>query len=188
MNRFILRFAARESSGAFSPGRYLPVSTPWASGDHTICVIPFASQTGITSASGLRHSAEYCGVEETNFATPGSFSAASIFSAGHSLNPMKRALPASTTSVSAPIVSSSGDRVVVAVALIEVDVVGVQPLQRRVDLLEDLRAREPSVARAHREEHLRREHVGVARIVAEDLAPDAARPRPARTRSRCRTA
>ena len=28
--------------------------------------------------------------------------------AGHSLNPMQRALPASTTSVSAPIVSSSG--------------------------------------------------------------------------------
>ena len=52
------------------PGRYLPVSTPWASGDDTICVMPFASDTGITSASGLRDSAEYCGVEETNLATP----------------------------------------------------------------------------------------------------------------------
>ena len=41
-------------------------------------------------------------------ATPGIVIAASIRSTGHSLKPMKRALPASTTSVSAPIVSSSG--------------------------------------------------------------------------------
>ena len=156
MNRFIFRFAARESSGAFSPGRYLPVSTPWASGDHTICVMPFASQTGITSASGLRHSAEYCGWLETNFATPGSCSAASILSAGHSLNPMNRALPASHHLGQRAHRLLERHPVVVAVALIEVDVVRVQPLQRRVDLLEDLRAREPSVARPHREEHLRR--------------------------------
>ena len=108
MKRFIDLFAARESAGTFSPGRYLPVSTPWASGDQTICVIPLASQTGITSASGLRQSAEYCGCEETNFATPGMSSASWIVSAGHSENPICRALPASTTSVSAPIVSCSG--------------------------------------------------------------------------------
>src|SRR4029079_18262906 len=93
MKRFIDLFAARESAGTFSPGRYLPVSTPWASGDQTICVIPFASQTGMTSASGLRHSAEYWGCEDTNFATPGRASASVILSAGHSENPIWRALP-----------------------------------------------------------------------------------------------
>ena len=86
-------------------------------------------------------------------------------SAGHSENPMWRALPASTTSVSAPIVSSQRDAVVVAVALVEVDVVGLQAFQRSVDLLEDLLARQAAVARAHREVDLRREHVAVARIV-----------------------
>ncbi len=70
-------------------------------------MIPLASHSGITSASGLRQSAEYCGCEETNLATPGMSSAAWIRSAGHSLNPMWRALPASTTSLSAPIVSCS---------------------------------------------------------------------------------
>ena len=84
---------------------------------------------------------------------------------------MWRALPASTTSVSAPIVSCSGTRVVVAVALVEVDVVGLQPLQRAVDLLEDLLAREPAVARPHREVDLRRQHVRVARVVAAGSRP-----------------
>jgi hypothetical protein len=35
----------------FSPGVYLPVSTPCASGDQTICEIPCSSQRGISSAS-----------------------------------------------------------------------------------------------------------------------------------------
>ena len=61
MKRFMVRFAARESAGTFSPGLYLPVRTPWASGDQTIWLMPLASQSGITSASGLRHSAEYWG-------------------------------------------------------------------------------------------------------------------------------
>ena len=60
--------------------------------------------------------------------------------------PMYRALPARTTSVSASSVSSSGTSSVVAVALVEVDVVGAEPRERRVDLLQDLRAREPAVA------------------------------------------
>ena len=108
MKRFIVLDVARESAGGGSPGRYLPVRTPWASGDHTICEIPFASHSGITSASGARHSAEYCGWLDTNRATPGMSSAAWIRSGGHSLKPIQRALPASTTSVSACIVSSSG--------------------------------------------------------------------------------
>jgi hypothetical protein len=108
MKRPMSRELARVSSGGFSPGRYLPVSTPWASGDHTTCEMPLAAHSGITSASGARQSAEYCGWLETNFATPGSSSACRIRSAGHSLKPIWRALPSSTTSVSASIVSSSG--------------------------------------------------------------------------------
>jgi hypothetical protein len=51
---------------------------------------------------------------------------------------------------------------VVSVALIQVDHVDAQSLQRCVELLLDLFAREPAVDRAHREEHFRREHVGRA--------------------------
>jgi hypothetical protein len=32
----MLSLAALESEGGGAPGRYLPVRTPWASGDHTI--------------------------------------------------------------------------------------------------------------------------------------------------------
>ena len=108
MKPLMLSLAARESRGGGSPGGYLPVSTPCASGDHTICEIPSRSHSGITSASGARHSIEYCGWLETQRSTPRSASDASICSAGHSLKPMCRALPACTTSVSAAIVSSSG--------------------------------------------------------------------------------
>ena len=37
MNTPIFSCAARESGGGASPARYLPVSSPCASGDHTIC-------------------------------------------------------------------------------------------------------------------------------------------------------
>ena len=65
--------AARRASpaGGGSPGLYLPVSTPCASGDQTICEIPLAAHSGITSCSGTRQSIEYCGWLETNFSTPG---------------------------------------------------------------------------------------------------------------------
>ena len=78
----------RLPSGGGSPGRYLPVSTPCASGEKTICEIPFAAQSGMTSRSGPRQSSEYCGWLETNFSTPGRSSAAWICGGGHSLKPM----------------------------------------------------------------------------------------------------
>ena len=85
----IARCAARESSGGGSPGRYLPVSTPCASGDQTICEIPFAAQSGITSRSGSRQSSEYCGWLETNFSTPGEVERGLRSGAAvHSLKPM----------------------------------------------------------------------------------------------------
>jgi hypothetical protein len=108
----MLSLAARESVGAGSPGRYFPVSTPCASGDQTICEICSRSHSGISCASGARHSIEYCGWLEAQRATPGSSPAiasdSSTRSTGHSLKPMWRALPAATTSPRAPIVSASG--------------------------------------------------------------------------------
>ena len=88
MKRLISFEVARESAGGCSPGLYLPVSTPCASGDQTICEIPLRSHSGISSASGPRQSAEYCGWLDTNFATPGSSSASRTRSTGHSLKPM----------------------------------------------------------------------------------------------------
>ncbi len=58
-----------------------------------------------------------------------------------------------------------------AVALVQVDVVGLQAFQRRVDLLGDLVGAEPAVAVGHREVHLGRQDVGVARVVLQDLTP-----------------
>ena len=85
--------AARVPSGGFSPGLYLPVSAPWASGDQTICEMPFAAQSGNTSRSGSRQRIEYCGWLETNLSTSGRSSAAWMRSAGHSLKPRYRTLP-----------------------------------------------------------------------------------------------
>ncbi len=61
---------------------------------------------------------------------------------------------------------------VVAMALVQVDVVGAQACERRVHLLDDLRAREPAAAVRHREEDLRREHVRVALPPGEHLAEE----------------
>ena len=80
-------WAARESAGGASPSRYLPVSSPWASGDQTICEMPLAAQSGNSSASGACHSIEYCGCEETNRSGPPMSIAAWICSVVHSLKP-----------------------------------------------------------------------------------------------------
>ena len=52
-------WAARESAGGASPARYLPVSSPWASGDHTTCEMPLAAHSERISASGACQSIEY---------------------------------------------------------------------------------------------------------------------------------
>ena len=70
MKSLMLSLAARESRGGGSPGRYLPVSTPCASGDQTIWEIPSRAHSGITSASGPRHRIEYCGWLETHLRHP----------------------------------------------------------------------------------------------------------------------
>ncbi len=79
---------ARESAGGWAPGLYLPVSTPCASGDQTICETPLAADSGMTFCSGRRCSREYCGWLETKRSTPGIAKAAAICSGDHSLKPM----------------------------------------------------------------------------------------------------
>src|SRR5215210_1778218 len=63
---------------------------------------------------------------------------------------------------------------VVAVALVEVDVIDAEPLQRRVALLGYVLAREASIVRpiAHREVHLGRQKVGVPLEVFQRSAHD----------------
>jgi hypothetical protein len=58
---FISLLVAREPAGGGWPGRYLPVSSPWPSGDQTIWEMPLAAHSGKISASGACHSMEYCG-------------------------------------------------------------------------------------------------------------------------------
>src|SRR5207253_9056851 len=60
---------------------------------------------------------------------------------------------------------------VIAVALVEVDVVGAQARERGVQLLEDLLAREAPVA-VHLEEELGAEDVRLARAIREQPAED----------------
>ena len=137
---------------------------------------PRASATASSTAAGWRPSAPRRAAPATR----------SILSAGHSLKPMWRALPARTTSLERRHRLLQRRLGVVAVALVEVDVVGLQPLQRGVDLLVDLRGRQPPVGVGHREVDLRGEHVGGA--LASRRAPRraASRRRRARRRWRCR--
>src|SRR5665213_1049552 len=104
----MVSLVARESAGDAAPGGYLPESTPWASGDQTICETPLAAQSGMTFSSGRRHSREYCGWLETKRSTPGVAKAASIWAGDHSEKPIWRALPWRTTSLSASMVSANG--------------------------------------------------------------------------------
>ena len=57
--------------------------------------------------------------------------------------------------------------------LIEVDLVGLEALERGVELLFNLRSRQPAIVGVHREEGLGREHIAVARAVLERLPEEA---------------
>jgi len=56
--------------------------------------------------------------------------------------------------------------------LIEIDMVDPQALQRRIDLLGDLRARQAAVGGAHRKVQLGCQDVGVTRPARQDLAQE----------------
>jgi hypothetical protein len=102
---------AREPGGGALPGRYLPVSTPWAIGENTICPMPSFSHSGITSDSMTRQIMLYCGWLDTMRSKPISSairSAAAISSARHSDTPTYSTLPCRTRSSKARRVSASG--------------------------------------------------------------------------------
>ena len=176
----------RLPAGGGSPGLYLPVSTPCASGDQTICEIPCCAQSGMTSRSGPRHSIEYCGWLETNFSTFGQLERL-LDLVGRPLAEAEVARLALPHDLGERLHRLLERRVpVVAVALVEVDVVRAQPRERDVDLLEDLLAREALVGVGHRAEELRREDVRVARSAVEHLAEELLRAAAVRRRSPCR--
>ena len=138
MKPFMLSLAARESCGGAWPGWYLPVSTPWASGDHTICEIPFpfAQRDQLLLRAPPEH--RVLGLAGDERSTPGQ---------GQRLgDPLRRPL-AEADVAGLPFPHDLGERlhrllerrvVVVAMALVEVDVICLQPLQGGVDLLVDL--------------------------------------------------
>ena len=162
-------------AGRAAPGTYLPDSTPCASGDQTICEIPFAAQRGMTASSGLRQSSEYCGWLDTKRSAAGDRERA--------FDLLRR--PFAEADVArlalahhvAQRLHGLLDRraAVVAMALIEIDMVDAQALQRAVDLLGDLRARQAAVGGAHRKEHLGRQDVRLARPARQNLAQEGLR-------------
>ncbi len=81
---------AREPAGCSSPGLYLPVRTPWAMGDQTICPMPSSWLVGTTSSSMTRQSMEYWGWFDTSgmWSSRASSCAARISSERHSETPM----------------------------------------------------------------------------------------------------
>ena len=114
------------------------MSTPWASGDQTICEIPSRSHRGMTCASGGRTSIEYWGWLETQRSTPGSARDAFDLLDG----PFAEADVAGLAGPDD--LAERRDRLlqrrlgVEAVTLVEVDVVGLQTGERGIDLLVDL--------------------------------------------------
>ena len=148
MNPDPLASVALDCAGTGSPARYLPVRIPWAMGEKTIWVIPSFSHRGVTSDSITRQIMLYCGWLDTIRSKPISaaiWTAAAISSVRHSETPTYSTLPWRTRSSKARRVSASGASVVVAVCLVEVQVVGLEPAQRAVHRLQDVLAGQAAV-------------------------------------------
>ena len=101
---------ARLPAGSSAPLVYLPVSTPCATGDQTICEMPSSFEVGTTSSSMTRQSSEYSGWFETSwiFSSRARACASRSCSAFHSETPMYSTLPWRTRSANVSIVSSRG--------------------------------------------------------------------------------
>ena len=124
------------------------MSTPWARGDHTICLMPSFSHSGTTSASMTRHSSEYCGWFETmpvEAHVVGQPQGVGDLLGGPLGHPDVVDLALADEVVEGPHGLFERGLVVVAVGLEQIDVVGLQPLQRRVERLDDVLAREAPV-------------------------------------------
>ncbi len=84
------REASRVPSGAASPRRYLPVSSPDASGKNGSSPTPTCSHAGTRSASTSRFSREYSFCAETNGVRP---AVRAVQSASTTCQPVKFELP-----------------------------------------------------------------------------------------------
>ena len=192
MNPDPLGSVARDPAGAGRPGRYLPVSTPCAMGENTIWPMPSFSHSGSTSASMTRQSMLYCGWFETIRSNPmlpgdpqrGRDLLGPPFGDAH----VEHLALADQVVEGAQGLLQRG-LVVVAVRLVQVDVVGLQPAQRAVRGLHDVLAGQAAVvgARPGRPEDLGADLD--ATRGARRAAPGRAPPRPGsrRRRPRCRS-
>ena len=127
------------------------MSTPCAMGDHTIWPMPeLRREAGTTSASMTRQSIEYCGwfeIERDAQLARQRGGRADLLGAPLGDADVERLAGAHDV--------GEGEHrllerrlVVVAVRLVEVDVVGAQPPQRAVDRLQDVLARQAAVVGA----------------------------------------
>jgi len=146
--------AARESSGTASPGWYFPLNTPWASGDQTICEIPVSVESATTPVSTFAREDRVLRLARDETLDTGYL--------------LRRAdllgCPLAEPEVTGlALADDLGERVhgflerrleVVPMALVEIDVVGAEPLERGVDLLANLRHRETAIRVRHREVEL----------------------------------
>ena len=171
----ISSLAARVPSGGSSPGRYLPVSTPWASGDQTTCEMPCWRQTSSTPLRSIAPPQQ----RVLGLAGDGLLPPVLVGQRDGRVDLLRRPLrePPAARLAGADGLREGGHglvqrgALVVAMALVEVDVARAQPRQRRVELLVDLRGRQPAVGLGHREVDLRGQHEAVAVEPGEDLAP-----------------
>ena len=135
---------ARDPSGGASPGRYLPERAPCASGDQTIRdAVGRAERNHLA----LRLSPEQRVLrlrrdQLSRIPCSRLRSSVSSASAVRSIRCSRRSAPCrpATTSVSAAIVLGERGLRVVAMALVEVDAVGAQARERRLDLFQHLLA------------------------------------------------
>ena len=177
-----LSSVAREPSGGCSPGRYLPVSTPCAIGDHTTWEMPSSRDAGTTSSSITRHSIEYCGWLEISWKPR---SSASSCPCPQLINgPLTHA---DVEHLAGPDQVGEGlhgllERclVVIPMGLVDVDVVGLQPPQRAVGGFHDVLARQAQIVvtlRSDRPEDLGHDLQRLSPLALERLAEDGFCPR-----------
>jgi hypothetical protein len=74
---------SREPSGAGSPRRYLPVSSPYASGKYGSSPTPTCSHAGTRSSSAERSYSEYLFCAETNGVVPAVYATQSASTTCH---------------------------------------------------------------------------------------------------------
>ena len=177
MKMFICSLAARLPGGGGWPGAYLPVSTPCASGEKARLPMEWRAQAAKTAASGLRQSMEYCGwLEEKGIRL------FCVGDCGGGIDllggPLAEADGADFAGVDGAVEGGEGffERrfLVVAVALVEVDDVDAEALERAVELFFDLRGGEAVIGFvADGEVEFGGDQVAVAGMTAEGFAEDA---------------